>query len=120
VTFRATATGTAVFCWVLAAALCFAPATLAALFGADFSYPVGLVMRRAAALFVGLGVMFWVARQAEPSIARTALSQGFTVACGLLAASGGYEFVTGHAGLGILLAAAVEVGLVVAFMNVQG
>ena len=117
--FRSLATFTAVFCWVLAAVLCFAPAFLASVFAVDFTYPVGLVMRRAAALFVGLGVMFWLAREAGPSAARSGLSSGFATACGLLAMTGAYEFLTGHAGVGILAAALVEIVLTVAFATVR-
>jgi len=117
--FRALAVVTAMFCWVLAAALCFAPGVLAGLFAVDFSYPVGLVMRRAGAIFVGLGLMFWLAREAGPSAARTGLSAGFAAACGLLAASGAYEYLTGHAGAGILAAAAVEVALAAALATTR-
>jgi hypothetical protein len=45
----------------------FAPNLLLSSWDVDFSYPVGLVGRRGAALFAGIGVMFFWARNAEPS-----------------------------------------------------
>lgn len=78
----------------------------------------GLVGRRGAALFTGIGDMFFFARNAEPSLARSALLSGFVVVCIALAALGTFDLASGHAGLGILSAALVEVELALAFLYV--
>jgi hypothetical protein len=78
----------------------------------------GLVGRRGAALFTGIGDMFFYARNAEPSLTRSALISGFVVVCIALAALGTFDLASGHAGLGILSAALVEVALAMAFLYV--
>jgi hypothetical protein len=118
INFRILATLTAIVCFSLAAAWLFVPYLLPLVWGVSYSYPVGLVGRRGAALFLGIGVMFLMARNAEESQARTALVRGFSIACIALAASGLYELAAGHAGVGILSAALVELSLAVAFLAV--
>jgi hypothetical protein len=85
--------------------------------GCEFSYPVGLVGRRVAALFAGIGVIFFSARNAEPSSTRSALITGFVVGCVALAALGTFELATGHAGPGILSAVLFEIALALAFLG---
>jgi hypothetical protein len=75
-----------------------------------------LLGRRAAALYAGLAIMFWLARNARPSPARSAMSKGLTVACLMLAALGIFELAAGHVAPGILLAVVIEVALAVAFV----
>ncbi len=105
-------------CFALAVSWTLAPNTLLTVWGVEFSYPVGLMGRRTAALFGGIGVMFFYARNAEPSSARSALISGFVVVCIALAALGTFELASGHAGLGILSAVLVEVALALAFLYV--
>lgn len=100
----------------IAAAWMFAPDSMLANWNVGFSYPAGLVGRRAAALYAGIGVMFFLARRAAPSPARSALVAGIVTACSLLATLGVFELVTGHAGTGILAAVLVEVALASAFL----
>ena len=88
--------------------------------GVDFSYAVGLMGRRGAALFAGIGVMFFWARNAEPSSARSALVAGFVISCLALAALGVVELGNGHAGPGILSAVLIEVALILASLYVGG
>lgn len=95
----------------LAVVWMFASNIALATWGVEFSYPVGLVGRRCAALFAGIGVMLFSARNAEPSPARSALVNGLVVACLMLATLGVFELVTGHAGPGILPSVVVEVAL---------
>jgi hypothetical protein len=109
--FRTVAIIAAVICFALAAVWLLAPSFLLSLWGVQYTYPVGLVARRGAALFLGIGVMLFLARNAEPSSSRFALSQGLAVGCIALAALGVIELVTGHAGIGILSAVLVEVAL---------
>jgi hypothetical protein len=79
------------FAWMLA------PNFFPSRWGVEFSYPVGLIGRRGAALYVGIGFMFFSARNAEPSSARSALVKGLIVACLTLAGLGVFEFLTSHA-----------------------
>lgn len=117
--FRNLAIVAALVCFTLALTWACAPATLLAIWGVEFSYPVGLVGRRGAALFAGIGVMFFHARAAEPSAARSALASGFIVGCFALAGLGIVELTTGHAGPGILSAVLVEVALGLSFIYVD-
>ncbi len=74
-----------------------------------------LLGRRIGALYLGLSVMFFLARSVPISIARTALSAGAVVICSLLAFLGVYEFAAGGSGAGILVSAAIEAFLAVAY-----
>lgn len=98
------------FAWMLA------PSFFPSRWGIEFSYPVGLIGRRGAALYVGIGVMFFSARNAEPSSARSALVKGLVVACLTLAGLGVFELLTGHARSGILAAVLIEAALALAFV----
>jgi hypothetical protein len=71
--------------------------------------------RRIGALYIGLSVMFFLARTVPVSIGRTALSTGAVVVCSLLALLGVYEFLGGRSGVGILVSAAIEAFLAVAY-----
>jgi len=74
--------------------------------------------RRIGALYLGLSAMFFLARSAPVSVARTALSTGAAVTCSLLAVLGVYEFSAGHAGPAILASAALEFLLALGYMRV--
>lgn len=102
----------------LAIILMFAPAQMLAGWGVELTTSVGLVVRRIAALYTGLAVMFFFVRNAEPSTTRTALIAGTITGCMILAILGVYEFATGHAASGILAAVTIEVALVLAFLYV--
>jgi hypothetical protein len=78
-----------------------------------------LMARRGAALFLGLAVMLWLARNAQSSLTRYALALGFLVSCAALAALGISDFVAGRAGLGILAAVTVEAVLALTFALVR-
>jgi len=56
--FRSLAILAALVCFLLALVWGLAPDLLLALWGVPYSYPAGLVSRRGAALFLGVGVMF--------------------------------------------------------------
>ena len=116
--FRNLAILSSLVCFALAVTWILAPSILLAVWEVEFSYSAGLVGRRGAALFAGIGVMFFCARNAEPSSARSALISGFIVGCVALAALGTFELATGHAGLGILSAVLVEVVLALAFLYI--
>jgi len=103
---------------ILAMTWMFAPVQLLSGWGVEFSTAVGLIGRRAAALYAGIAVMFFLARNAEPSTARAALIYGIVTACMLLAFLGVYEMATGHATKGILAAVFIEIVLSLLFVAV--
>lgn len=116
ISFRQLAIVTALLFLTLTLTWTFVPQHLMAGWGL-VSTPVGeLLGRRAAALYAGVAVMFWLARNAPPSLARSAMSQGLTVACLTLAASGMIELVAGHVTAGILIAVAIEMALALALL----
>jgi uncharacterized BrkB/YihY/UPF0761 family membrane protein len=86
--------------------------------GVELTDSVGLVTRRIAALYAGIAVMYFFARNAEHSATRTALIVGTITACLILALLGIYEFSIGHASSGILGSVIIEVLLVLAFLYV--
>jgi hypothetical protein len=116
--FRSVATLSALIFGALALAWVFAPGALLSSWGVDLSNSAGLVGRRGAALYAGMGIMFFSARNTQPSPARSALLRGAVVTCLLLAVLGTYEFVNGHAGSGILAPIAIDIALAMAFMYV--
>lgn len=119
-TFRGLAILYSCFCLVLAGMFLFHPDFMLSQWQVDFSDPVGLVARRCGAFFAGLAVMFFCARNAEPSLARTAIVKGFVVAMLILAGLGVMEFATGHAGPGILTAVVFEIVCVLVMAFVVG
>ena len=93
----------------------FAPGRSLALWGIQSNDIAELVSRRAAAMYVGLSVMFFMARNAPPSPARRALVSGLVVACLILAALGLFEIYRGRVQLDMLIAVTIEVALPLAF-----
>ncbi|KHN59770.1 membrane protein [Dickeya fangzhongdai] len=116
--FRPLAILSALLFFVLAVAWMSVPDLMLASWGVDFSRSAGLVSRRSAALYAGVGVMFFLARNVAPSPARSSLMKGVVVTCMILATLGVGEFVAGHASSGILPAAVLEVVLALAFLSV--
>ncbi|MHB2095877.1 hypothetical protein [Pantoea dispersa] len=86
--------------------------------GVIYSDAAGLVSRRAAGMYAGVSVMFWLARNAAPSAARFALSAGLVTACLIIAATGVYDFVSGHAQSPIFIAVLIETLLAIAFFRI--
>ncbi|KAA8554005.1 MULTISPECIES: hypothetical protein [Pseudomonas] len=119
INFRSLAILSAFLFFALAFTWMFAPNILLASWGVDFSDSVGLVGRRGAALYAGIGVMFFSARNAGPSLARSSLIAGFVVTCLILAVLGVFELAMGHAGFRILSAVLIEVALIFAFLYVS-
>jgi hypothetical protein len=97
----------------------FAPNLLLSDWGVEFSEGIGLIGRRAAALYAGIGVMFLLSRNAETSTARSALVRGLLVSCLLLAALGLYELWGGHVTNKILVAVAIEIAVALACARVN-
>ena len=115
--FRTLATATALLCFVLALVWGLRPDLLLGMWGVTSSDATGLVARRSAALFLGIGIMFYRARHAPPSDTRRAMTSGFAIGCLVLAVLGVCEWFSGNAGPGIFLAVATETVLGLAFVQ---
>jgi len=77
-----------------------------------------LVGRRIGALYLGLSVIFFLARSAPASVARIALCAGTAIALSVLALLGIYELSVGHVGKGILASIAIESLLAIAYVRI--
>lgn len=74
-----------------------------------------LIGRRIGAIYLGLSVIFFLARGAPPSELQTSLSIGVLLVCALLAGLGIIEFKCRRAGPAILVSVAVEILLCVGY-----
>lgn len=117
-TFRTVATAAAIIAFVLGLGYLFAGHLVVGRWQVDPTQGVLLMGRRMGAVYLGLSAMFFAARSAGASPARSALAGGAAVALLLLAALGTYEFATGNAARGILVSAAVELVLSFGFARV--
>lgn len=118
-TFYRLAVFSAILFLLLASVLIFAPSLMLTSWGLESSTETGLIMKRIGALYTGIAVMFFLARNAQYSPTRSALINGFATACIMLAALGMYEFALGHVASGILISVFIEVSLVLAFLYVN-
>jgi hypothetical protein len=115
--FRSLAVIASGVCILLAAVWIAVPQLLLSLWQAGAAPPALLAARRGGALFLGLGLMLWLARNAAPSPARSAIAAGLSLSCAALAVLGALEFALGHAGAGIWLAIVVEAALGIGFYS---
>jgi len=115
--FRRVSMAIAFLLLVLSAAWMFAPAAMLASWGIGFDAAAGVVSRRSAALLAGLAVMFWLARNANASTARSALVGGFVTANLTLAALGVFELARGQASANILVAVLIELAFPIALLH---
>ncbi|WP_339418436.1 MULTISPECIES: hypothetical protein [unclassified Pseudomonas] len=115
--FHTLALCTALLCFALALIWGLRPEWMLWLWSVEYASPTGLVARRNAALFLAIGVMFYLARYAPPSHTRRAMTTGFITGCLMLAALGFSEWINGNAGPGILLAVGTETVLGLAFIQ---
>jgi len=95
----------------LAAVWLFAPQLILPGWGLAPTPASSLLGRRAGALYAGVAVMFWLARNAAASPARAAMGHGLACACLILAGLGVAELAAGHVTSGILGAVAIELAL---------
>ena len=116
--FRHLAILSSMLCFTLAIMWLLAPTTMLANWGVSFDGATGVAGRRAAPLYAGISVMLYVARNASPSPARTALVAGLVTMSLLLAVLGVVEWGVGHVNAGILSAILVELALALAFLLV--
>ena len=117
--FRTLSGITASLCFLLALGWGFVPEMILAIWSIEYSEGAGFVARRSAVLFAALGLMFYLVRNAPPSLGRNALSNGFIVGCFGLAVLGFAEWLNGHAGPGILLAVLVEFALGLGYVQAR-
>lgn len=117
--FRTLSGITSSLCFLLALVWGLMSDGLLAIWSIESSPAAGFVARRSAVLFAAVGVMFYLARNAPPSMARNALSNGFMVGCFALAVLGFGEWLNGHAGPAILLAVLVELALGLGFLQAR-
>lgn len=117
-TFFTVALITSLICFMLAVVWLLFPVRLLQVWQVPYTKSAGLLARRSAALFLGLAVMFFMARHASPSPLRSDLSSGIVVACALLAGLGIVEFAAKRAGPAIWLAIVTETAIAAAFMLV--
>jgi hypothetical protein len=116
--FKTIAVITAIIGLVLGAAYLFVGKLVIGRWQIEPTDSVLLLGRRIGVLYLGLSLMFFLARSAPVSVARTALSAGFASALMILALLGIYEFTAGHVGPGILASAAIEFLLALAYIRV--
>lgn len=114
--YHTVAESAAFICFILALVWLLAPKLLLSIWGIAYSSPVGIVSRRGAALFLCIGLMIFLSRNAVPSPARDAISIGFSAGCLALASLGSFEFLNKRAKIGIFSAVIVEVILAIAFI----
>ncbi|MPQ71230.1 hypothetical protein GC387_32020 [Pseudomonas sp. MWU12-2323] len=106
--FHTVCTWVCALCLALALIWMWVPELLLQSWNVGYTEATGLVARRSAALFLGIALMLARLRSAPPSVARTAVADGFAVTGGVLAVLGVGELWAGHAGPGILSAVLVE------------
>ncbi len=107
-TFKHLSTFTSALSIVLFGVLLLAPGPLLALMGLACPPEASFLARRAAMLFLGLGVMSWLAREQPASPMRRGYRFGVAAVMLALAALGVVEFARGFAGPGIFLAILTE------------
>lgn len=98
----------------LAVTLMLVPGLIYWLFGMDGGTAANIMSRRAACLFVGLGLICWMA--ATWSQMDRVISAGVAASMGALAVLGLVEYLRGAVGAGIWLAIVVELMLVALFV----
>jgi len=116
--FRIIAVITAIVTFVLGTGYLFAGALLVGRWQIEPTESVLLLGRRIGALYLGLSVMYFLARSAPVSLTRTALSAGTAVALSLLVLLGVYELIAGHVGTGILVSVVIEFLLTLGYIRI--
>jgi hypothetical protein len=117
-TFKLTSTLTSVIAFLLGIGYLIAGEVVIGRWQLQIGDGVLLMGRRMGALYLGLAVMFFIARAVPVSPGRIALSAGAATALSLLAFLGIYEFTVGHAGPGILASTAIEGLLAIAYIRI--
>lgn len=109
--YRTSSILTALACILLCLMLALAPSLVAWLFRLESATAGDVLALRAAALFLGLGAIAWLGRDAPDSTLRRVVAMGFAVVWAGLALAGLYEFARGTVGPGIWFAIVAEIML---------
>ena len=117
-TFRTVATITSVLLLLLGAGYLFAGGTVVGRWDLQATDGVLLVARRIGAIYTGLSVLFFMAKNVPASTARNAMSAGAVAVLSLLVILGVYEYVEGRVGTGIFVSAGIESLLAIGFVSV--
>lgn len=115
-TFKTVALSTSIVTLVLGVGYLLGGELLIGRWQIRISEGVVVMGRRIGAVYLGLSAMFFLARSAEASVPRTAMTVGTAIALSLLVVVGVSEFMAGHVGAGILASVAVEAVLAVCFL----
>jgi hypothetical protein len=114
--FKTTAIVTALVAFALGSAYIFIGDLVVGRWHIEPTESVLLLGRRLGALYLGLAVIFFFARTAPVSVARTALSAGTAFALSALALLGIFEYASGRVGPGIFASVAIESLIALAYI----
>lgn len=103
---------------LIAAVWLFAPTRFLMAWGVKASAETSLMGKRLAALYAGVALMFFMARNAPPSSLLAALISGLICTCLILALLGSYERFKGRASNGIFIAVFIELALALLWISV--
>ena len=117
ISFYQAAVFVAVLCAALFALLLFDARIYIDLYGVTGGEGALFTGRRAAPLFAGFAVLFWCARNAEPSPLRHGICWTAIVTFALIAMTGIFAFATGIASFSILVAAICELLIAGVFLQ---
>jgi hypothetical protein len=98
----------ALIAFLLFATFAFIPVIPFTMLGVDMVSEGLLMARRMSALFLGISLILWLARDAENSPLRRSVSASLSVSMAALALFGLWDFVHGSVGPGIWIAVTVE------------
>jgi hypothetical protein len=114
--FRTLAVFTAIVTFLLGVGYLFAGATVVGRWQIEPTESVLLLGRRIGALYLGLSVIYFLARAVPASASRTALCAGTALTCCVLVVLGIYEFSAGRIGSGIFVSVAIEAFLALGYI----
>lgn len=115
--FRLTCLTAAILYLALALILAFIPQIVYWLFSLTQNELGDFLARRASALFLGLALLCFLTHRSELPETRNVVSLVVGVTMSTLVFFGIYEFARGYAGIGILIAIAIEIALAVSFLK---
>ena len=107
---------TALLCVVLFAVFLIAPGTYVSLYGVTADTGAVFLGRRAAPLFLGLAVFFWIMRHVGPGPLQDATAFAAALTFAGIAATGVWAYLIGTASFAILVAAGLETAIALAFV----
>lgn len=116
--FKTLAIITAIVVFVLGIGYLFFGASMVGRWQIQSTDSVLLLCRRIGCLYIGLSVIYFLARSAPMSATRAALTAGTAVALLLLVIFGVYELTSGHVGNGILVSVVIEFLLALGYIRI--